>query len=312
MILFVANLNLNFNNLIIKEDNMLTSQFLNKRLLLSIIGLLLFFSAGVIQVNAAPVDLPTTGTKAGPPPGGPTGYIQVGRLNIRSGPGTDYPVLAVARYREVVSLTGRNSAITWLQIRRANGQQGWAFASFIVASAAHIAALPVLDGIPPAPTPPPPSVQPFGIVTAYRLNVRSGPGPYYGITGQLNREQVVSLVGRNPASTWLQIRLPDYSLGWVSARYIWSGMPIYTLPVTGGPVPNPLPDTIGYVAVPKLNVRSGPGMHYGIMGWLYRYQRVRLLDRSHDGRWLKVEIAPNYQGWVYARYIQSNVPDPIR
>ncbi len=290
---------------------MLTLQFLNKRLLLGIIGVLLFLSAGVIRVNAAPADLPTAGIKAGPPTGGPTGYIMVRRLNIRSGPGTDYPVLAVARYQEVVSLTGRNSATTWLQIRRANGQQGWAYASFIVASAAHLSALPVLDDIPPIPTPPPPSVQPFGIVTAYRLNVRSGPGSHYGIIDRLNREQVVSLVGRNPTSTWLQIRLSDNSQGWVSARYIRSGMPIYTLPVTGGEVPNPPPETFGYVAVPKLNVRSGPGMHYGIMGWLYRGQQVRLLDRSYDDRWLKVEIEPNYQGWVYARYIQSNVPDPI-
>ncbi len=296
---------------------MLTLQFLNKYLLLSIIGVLLLFDTSVLPVNAVIADLQATdGAITGPPPGGPTGYIMVERLNIRSDPGTGYPILGVARYQEVVSLTGRNSAITWLQIRRANGQQGWAFASFIVASAAHIAALPILDGTPPTPIPPtpipPPPSEPIGYVTAYRLNVRSGPGSSDSIVALLNRNQVVSLVGRNTTSTWLQIRLPDNSQGWVSARYIWSGVPIYTLPVTGGPVPNPVPETTGYVAVPKLNVRSGPGMHYGIMGWLYRYQRVRVLDRSYDGKWLEVEIAPNYQGWVYGRYIQSTVPDPIR
>lgn len=293
---------------------MLTSPGLNKRFWLSIIAVILFFSASVIQANAAaaPVEVPAPGVKAGSLPGGPTGYVLVRRLNIRTGPGTDYPVLGVAGYQEVVSLTGRNSEMSWLQIRRANGQQGWASASFIVASAAHLAALPIIDGAPPPPVPEPPSVQPFGIVTAYRLNVRAGPDSHQAIIGQLNRRQVVSLVGRNPRSTWLQIRLRDHSQGWVSARYIWSGMPVYTLPVTGGPVPHPPPDTIGYVSVPKLNVRSGPGLRYGIMGWLYRYQQVHLLDRSYDGRWLKVEIEPNYRGWVYARYIQSNVPDPMR
>lgn len=288
---------------------MLTSQFLNKRLLLGIIGIMLFFSASVIPANATSAELPTIGVKVGSLPGGPTGYIMVSRLNIRSGPGTHYPVLGAARSREVVSLTGRNYATTWLQIRRANGQRGWAFASFIMASAAHISALPILDGVPPTPVPPPPS-EPTGYVTTYRLNVRSGPGSSHSIVGLLNRSQVVSLVGRDTTSHWLQIRLPDNSQGWVSARYIWSGVPIYTLPVTGGPVPNPIPDTVGYVKVPKLNVRSGPGMHHGIMGWLYRYQRVRVLDRSYDGKWLEVEIGSNYQGWVYARYIQSTVPDP--
>ena len=225
--------------------------------------------------------------------------------------------MGVAGYHEVVSLTGRNGAITWLQVRRANGQQGWALASFVVASAAHISALPILDDVPPSPIPPtptplPPSGESFGIVTAYQLNVRSGPSVSYNLSGKLNREQVVNLVGRNATSTWLQIRLPDNFEGWVSARYIWSEMPIYTLPITGGEVPNPVPETIGYVTVNKLNVRSGPSMHYGIMGWLYRYEQVRVIDSSYDGRWLKVEIEPNYQGWVSARYIQNNVPDPLR
>jgi len=292
---------------------MFTSKFLNKYLLLGIIGVFFLLSATALPVNAITADVQATdGAITASYPDGPTGYIRVERLNIRSGPGTQYPIVGVAHYQEVVSLTGRNAAITWLQVRQTNGQQGWADASFIVASAAHIAALPILDDIPPTPSPMPPSVDPFGRVTAYRLNVRSGSGRYYDIIGQLNREQVVSLVGRNTASTWLQIRLPNGLEGWVSARYMWSRVPIYTLPVTGGDVPNPSPEPIGYVIVNKLNVRSGPGTHYGIMGWVYRYQRVRVLDRSYDGKWLKVEIAPNYQGWVYARYIQPDIPDPIR
>jgi uncharacterized protein YraI len=302
---------LNFNNLIIKENEMLTSQFLNRRFLLSIIGIMLFFSASVIPANATSAELPAIGVNAGSLLGGPTGYVLVRRLNIRSGPGTDYPILGMARYQEVVGLTGRNYSMTWLRIRRANGQQGWALASFIAASAAHLAALPILDGVPPIPIPPTPS-EATGYVTAHRLNVRAGPSLHHSLMGILMRGRWVSLIGRDTTSTWLQIRLPDNSQGWVSARYIWSGVPIYTLPVTGGPVPNPIPDTIGYVKVPKLNVRSGPGMHYGIMGWLYRYQRVRVLDRSYEGKWLEVEISPNYQGWVYARYIQSTVPDPLR
>lgn len=290
---------------------MLSAQLLNKGFLLSIIGIMLFFSASVIPANAAPTDLPSVQGNSNFPPDGPTGYVSVRRLNIRSGPGTDHPILAVARYQEVLSLTGRNYSMTWLQVRRANGQQGWASASFIVASAAHLSALPILDDIPPTPIPPPPS-EATGYVTAYRLNVRTGPGLHHSLVGVLNRGRWISLIGRDTTSTWLQIRLPDNSLGWVSARFIRSRMPIHTLPVIGGPVPNPSPERFGYVAVPKLNVRSGPGMHYGIMGWLYRYQRVRVLDRSDDGRWLEVEIAPNYQGWVYARYIQNTVPDPLR
>ena len=284
---------------------MLASRLLEKFVLLSIVSVLLVSSIAVTQVNAAPLD------QAGPPSGGPTGYVAVGRLNIRSGAGTGYPVVAVAHFKEVLSLTGRNAATTWLRIRRANGQEGWASAAYIVASAAHLAALPIIDDgwLPPVP---PPSTQPVGQVTAYRLNVRAGPSRNASPVGTLHRGEWVRLLGRDTRSAWLQIRQPGKTQGWVSARYIRSGVPIHTLPVTGGPVPNPCPGKTRYVAVPKLNVRSGPGLHYGILGWLYRGQRVQVLDHSYDGRWLKVEIKPGFQGWVYGRYVQSTVPDPFR
>jgi len=77
----------------------------------------------------------------------------------------------------------------------------------------------------------------------------------------------------------------------------------------GGP-PSPPPPTspIGYVRVYKLNVRSGPGLNYGIMGWVYRDQPVTLLGRDRTSMWLKVEATPGFEGWVYAYYIRSNVP----
>lgn len=284
---------------------MLALRLLDKLVLLSVVSLLLLFSIGATRANAAPVD------QVGPAHGGPTGYVGVGRLNIRSGAGTGYPVVAVAHFKEVVSLTGRNAATTWLQIRRANGQEGWASAAYVVASAAHLAALPVVDDGWPPPVPPP-STEPVGQVTAYRLNVRAGPSMNDSLVGVLRRGEWVRLLGRDTRSSWLQIRQPDQTEGWVSARYIRSGVPIHTLPVTGGPVPNPFPGRTRYVTVPKLNVRSGPGLHFGILGWLYRGQRVQVLGQSYDGRWLHVEIAPAFQGWVYARYVQSDVPDPIR
>lgn len=71
------------------------------------------------------------------------------------------------------------------------------------------------------------------------------------------------------------------------------------------PPPPPPPDTVGIVWAHKLNVRSGPGLHYGILGWLYRGQQVRLLGRNQAGTWLKMEAAPGFQGWVYAYYIRG-------
>ena len=296
---------------------MFAAKHLNRSLVLGVIGVLLLLGINLLPADAAAPDRQATNEAiAGPPPGGPKGSILVGRLNIRSGPSTRYPSLGVARYHEVVSLTGRTADFTWLQLRRDNGQEGWGAASYINVSAAHISALPVIDVLPPRPIPPtpvpPPPSEPIGTVTTYRLYMRAGPSPRDSVIGVLRRGQSIYLVGRNTTSTWLQIRLSDNRQGWASARYIFAAVPIHTLPITGGEVPNPHPDSIGYVTVSALNVRSGPGVRYGIMGWVYRYQRVRILDRSHNGRWLKVEVSPNYLGWVSARWIQSTVPDPMR
>jgi hypothetical protein len=81
------------------------------------------------------------------------------------------------------------------------------------------------------PPPPPPPTGPLGYVDAYRLNVRSGPGLYYPAVGLLSREQQVRLLGRNWPGTWLHIQGPGQVRGWVAARYIWSTVPIYDLPV---------------------------------------------------------------------------------
>jgi len=90
--------------------------------------------------------------------------------------------------------------------------------------------------------------------------------------------------------------------GWAVARLTWA------LIDTPPPPPPPPPEATGYVTVYKLNVRSGPGLNYGIKGWVYRGQQVRLLCRDGAATWLKMEAPVNFQGWVYARYIRSNTP----
>jgi len=78
---------------------------------------------------------------------------------------------------------------------------------------------------------PPPSDGPTGYVAAYRLNVRSGPGLYYPAVGLLSRGQEVRLLGRSWSARWVKVEAPGNVRGWVSARYMWSKVPLYDLPV---------------------------------------------------------------------------------
>jgi len=52
-------------------------------------------------------------------------------LNVRSGPGTNYTVLAGVYYGTTLSLMGQNAGGTWYQIQTPNGIVGWVNAAYV-------------------------------------------------------------------------------------------------------------------------------------------------------------------------------------
>jgi len=283
---------------------MLISRWFHKFVWLGIlIGLMI--SLGATQALAAPpTDIPTY-----------PGYVRAGLLNVRSGPGLSYAVVATVRYGEQVSLLGRTVSADWLKIRLPAGQEGWAVVRYIEASRDALNSLPILD----QGTPPP--IGPTVTVAVWRLNVRGGPGLNYNVIDNLWQRDSRTLIGRSADSNWLQIHVPSpyptfaESTGWVMARYVWSSVPIPTLPITDGGTPPPGDKPIGDVTVSRLNVRSGPGFEYNVVNWLNWGMQVNLLGRNNAADWLKVEWGgypgqgmPTYTGWVMARYITSYVP----
>ena len=168
--------------------------------------------------------------------GDPVGYPTVYRLNIRSGPGTNFSVMDRTYPGEPLRLLGRNQNTTWVQILQSNGNLGWAYAAYIQ-SQINLFDLPVVDN--PSR---PPSITPLGYVKAGYLNVRAGPGYSYQIIGGYSWNTGVTLLGRNTTGSWLQIYLSDNRQGWVSARYIYTTYPINLLPVVDtNPWPTPEP-----------------------------------------------------------------------
>lgn len=88
---------------------------------------------------------------------------------------------------------------------------------------------------------PPPVIQPTFpsnsgpaayVTNTTTLNVRSGPGTEYGIVQTIGLNQLVGLIGRNNASTWVQIRLVSGTVGWVNTSYIRANVALGSLPVT--------------------------------------------------------------------------------
>jgi uncharacterized protein YraI len=170
--------------------------------------------------------------------------------------------------------------------------------------------------VPAVPQPPQPSPTPgqaTGVVQSPLLNVRYGPGLQYGIITQLIRNQTVTLAGyRSAVGTWVMINW-NGSTAWVSGLpgYLWTSVPVSSLPVWQGTVPNTggptTADPTGTVTAYALNVRTGPGTTYTILKAVPRGTVVSLLGRNSAATWAKVRLADGTVGWMSGAYLNESV-----
>jgi N-acetylmuramoyl-L-alanine amidase len=176
-----------------------------------------------------------------PPPSNPVpvgpynAIVNAVTLNVRGGPSTFYGVIGKLSSGTAVNLIGRTADNVWVVVDAPGGLQGWVNSSFVNASIV-ISNLPISGTIFSAPPPPPPPVVTnvqVGIVSAVALNVRVGPGSFYGEIGRLVSGESVNLIGRSADASWLQIQTGSGLVGWVSTQYITTSFPIGNLPVRG-------------------------------------------------------------------------------
>ncbi len=92
-----------------------------------------------------------------------------GNTNMRSGPGTGYPVLAVLPGGTTCQVTGRDSLGTWLEVA-CGGRSGWVFVG-LVSFSGNVAQLPVPANVPE----PPPTMQPTARPTAAPASLPADP-----------------------------------------------------------------------------------------------------------------------------------------
>jgi len=248
-------------------------------------------------------------------------------LNVRSGPGTQFPQLATLNSGQTIGLLGRNTDASWLQINLPSGGTGWVSQLYVVPNGV-LANLPVGGGIVLVPTAVGQAAAPntggetTAVVTGTQiLNVRSGPGLQFNALTTLIGGQQVGLEGRNTNATWIQVRLPNGQLGWVSGSFLTPNVPFTVLPVaqtTLTPSTTAVPTTTipatssgqatGTVSGTQiLNVRSGPGTQFGQVATLTLGQTVSLTGRTADETWVQVRLANGATGWVSSLYVTPSV-----
>lgn len=253
-------------------------------------------------------------------------------LNVRSGPGMQFPVLGVAEQGTSGEVLGISPDNRWYAVKippSVSGiETGWVSASYVTLSNPSGAAIATISPplLPPAVNAPLP---PAGAPAATMLEtttVRSGPTLEFPVFGVAPTGAQAEISGKSEDGEWWAIKLPTSlapeGLGWVFSAYI-SAQDAGSVPVIKTP---DLPKKITPAApgsgapaattIEPVNVRSGPGNAFPSYGTVPIGSTLAVVGVSADGEYwvvnLPSEIAADNKGWVPARYCKSentkNVP----
>ncbi len=171
------------------------------------------------------------------------------QLNMRTGAGTNYDIVATLPPGTPLILEARNADTSWvLGYTLDNAHRGWLASLYLRYPPGHAAAqLPVSSEVIDAPAAAPDQVAPaadtgqeqpepaggVGAHTNYRMNVRSGPGTNYSAVGQISPNAGLILEARNADASWVLGHTPDNSVrGWVASLYLKFSIAASSLPVS--------------------------------------------------------------------------------
>jgi len=192
-----------------------------------------------------------------------------GSVNIRVGPGTDYPLAAtVARGTTLPFLTQQSG---WYKVVLSSGKTGW-IAGWLVA--------------PVAVTRPETSAATF-IIAQSVVNLREGPGTGYAIIGKTAPGQKLASVGKQ--GDWYKVSLSSGKVGWIAGWLVKT--------VVQKAEPQESPQASIYVVAPSVvNLREGPGTGYAIIGKTAQGQKLKSVGKQGD--WYKVSLSGGKVGWI--------------
>jgi SH3-like domain-containing protein len=118
--------------------------------------------------------------------------VSVGRVNVRSGPGTDFDILwSLEKYYPVDVINKRGD---WYQTRDFEDDEGWIYG-------------PLLKRIPAL------------VVKVPRSNVREGPGTTFRMVFQA--EKGVPFKRLDKKGNWFKIQHADGQVGWIHKNLVW-------------------------------------------------------------------------------------------
>ena len=237
-------------------------------------------------------------------------------LDILNGPGTEYGktgVLLVGQSAEVLGYSSDNNY--WvIKVPYVDSGRGWVNADLVTpqntfgVQEVDSSSITQAGGVDAENTP---------LVQAItNVNIRSGPDLQFGKIGLLRAGEQAEVVGVSRDRLWWAISVPFAGIGeaWVAVDYVVP-QNIFEVPELepaqqGGElaVPAPVPGEPSVTASVLVNIRSGPGTTYEIIGRLQPSQSAKAVYISSDAGWWGISLpgAPNGVAWVASGFVQSN------
>lgn len=118
--------------------------------------------------------------------------VEKAKVNVRSGPGTNYEMLWEAEANYPVTVVERKGK--WVRFRDFEGYEGWIYGSLLGRT---------------------PSV----VVKKGKCNVRSGPGKQHALIFTAEKGVPFRVLGRK--GSWIRIRHADGDSGWIHKSLVW-------------------------------------------------------------------------------------------
>ena len=174
------------------------------------------------------------------PPEGTPKATALDAINVRSGPGIQYPAYFVAAKGAVGEVLGVSEDGDWWVINLptdvVSEGQGWVSADWVTTTDTED--VPIIkdpDQLPPIDPPNPPEGAPYAVALDY-INVRTGPGLQYPSYGVVVPGSSAEILGISEDGSWWVIRAESVEPGqaWVSADYVQAydaeGVPVIPAP----------------------------------------------------------------------------------
>jgi uncharacterized protein YraI len=247
---------------------------------------------------------------------------------IFSGPGTNYVVYGAFLGSATAIAVGISQDGYWyaISVPVAPGGTGWVSATYVLPQdTSGLAVLPAppvpatVDLVPPAEGDP----QATTLVQTY---VRTGPADTYPAYGIAETGKTARVLGKSEDGLWVTVRLDPKNIGtgygWAAVAYLQvsniESVPVVAAPEPAAPVTPATPpaDAPTATAVDYVNLRSGPGTNYLIIGTVAPGATGEVTGKSEDGLWWQVKVPTSYYyegfAWVSTDWVYTantaNVP----